>query len=144
MPLEDWDPFQELNRLRKRFDELFERGFRSGLAGEAIEEHWTPPVDVMEGNDLMLVFVEIPGIVQSDIDLQFADGRLVIQGERMPSSGAEASFHRMERRHGPFRRVLDLGGHIDVAGLKALYELEVSLVELPMQGKSGNRKIEVT
>ena len=78
MPLEDWDPFQELNRLRKRFDELFERGFRSGLAGEAVEEHWTPPVDVLEGDGLMLVLVEIPGIAQRDIDLQFTDGRLVM------------------------------------------------------------------
>ncbi|MBN2498683.1 MAG: Hsp20/alpha crystallin family protein [Deltaproteobacteria bacterium] len=143
--LEDWDPFHDLIRLRKRFDELFERGFQSELVSdEGTEKHWTPAVDMYEGDGRIVIMTELPGVEVGDIEVEFSSGRLIIRGQRpLVSEADKAVFHRIERWRGPFRRVFPLGGQIDVDGIQARLHNGILRVEVPMRGESRDRKIEV-
>ena len=41
---------------------------------------WTPTVDVCERKDEIVIFVEMPGVHRSDVQLAWNDGVLIISG----------------------------------------------------------------
>src|SRR2546430_7696462 len=76
MPLMRWDPFTALARLDDQFDDLVRRSF--GTA----QYQYVPAVEMStEGNDVVIT-LELPGVDVDDIDIEVAEGRLTISGER--------------------------------------------------------------
>jgi HSP20 family protein len=76
MALLRWDPFTALARVDKEFDDLVSRTF--GTASY----QFVPPVEMAtEGSDVVIT-LEVPGVDVSDIDIEVADGKLTISGER--------------------------------------------------------------
>jgi HSP20 family protein len=146
MPKDEWDPFQELVQLRKRFTELFEQSFLGSLSeDQGPKSHWTPPVDVYHDGNQVVVKVEIPGVNRSEVDIQFKGNQLVIRGTRSPGcSSGQTVFHRVERQHGPFERVLPLNEAISVDDIQAQYHDGVLTIELPLQIGPVERKIKLT
>ena len=65
----------QMNRL---FDNFFGQPSPSGLMEHAI----TPPVDMYETKDEVVVAVELPGVNEKDIRLSVTGDLLTIQGER--------------------------------------------------------------
>src|SRR2546423_14376617 len=76
MPLMRWDPFTALARLDDEFDDLVRRSFG------AASYQYVPAVEMStEGNDVVIT-LELPGVDVDDIDIEVAEGRLTISGER--------------------------------------------------------------
>ncbi len=145
MPMEKWDPFQEFLKLRNIFNELFERSFREHSLGEDVgPDYWTPPVDVYDNEDEMVIHMEIPGVNREEIDIEFSGGKLVIKGERLPTCGkGQAEYHRIERQHGPFRRIVDLPVPVKTENVQARYEHGVLTIVLPTHQKTKAKKIPI-
>ncbi|MFE8604995.1 Hsp20 family protein [Archangium violaceum] len=66
---------------------------------------WVPATDVSETSDQLLFEVELPGLVQRDIELTFAGTHLVLEGVRNPPE-VEGRLLVAERQFGPFKREL--------------------------------------
>jgi HSP20 family protein len=103
MALLRWDPFTALARMDKEFDDLVERTFGSATY------QFVPPVEMTtEGADVVIT-LEVPGVETSDIDVEVADGRLTISGERRDRwEDNRGKVLVRELRYGAFRRSFQL------------------------------------
>src|SRR5262245_35344282 len=71
--------------------------------------NWEPPIDVLETEDAVLIFVALPGVDPQKVELAIQGGRLVIAGERtLPAEARTAIIHRLELPQGRFEREIPL------------------------------------
>lgn len=103
MALLRWDPFTALARVDKEFDDLVGRTF-----GTATYQ-FVPPVEMAtEGADVVIT-LEVPGVTVSDIDIEVANGKLTISGERKDTwEESRGKVLVRELRYGAFRRTFQL------------------------------------
>jgi HSP20 family protein len=103
MPLMRWDPFTALARLDDEFDDLVRRSFGSATY------QYVPAVEMAtEGPDVVIT-LELPGVDVNDIDIEVAEGRLTISGERRDTrEDTKGKVLVRELRYGAFRRVFQL------------------------------------
>jgi HSP20 family protein len=70
---------------------------------------WEPPVDVIETDREILVFVALPGVDPAKVEAAIEDGQLVVRGRRvLPPELQRAVIHRMELPQGRFERRIPL------------------------------------
>jgi HSP20 family protein len=80
----------------------FRRGSGPGTA-------WAPRIDVYDRDNAIVVKAELPGIKKEDVQVELADGVLVIRGESKAESETKGEqYYRMERSIGSFYRRLPL------------------------------------
>src|ERR1700682_6832801 len=62
--------------------------------------NWEPPIDVLETNDAVLIFVALPGVDAEKVDLVIRGGVLMISGERvLPDGVRTAIVHLIQHTH---------------------------------------------
>jgi HSP20 family protein len=143
-----WDPFQD---LRSAEDEM---ALMSPMLAHALGLHtqqgsatataWAPALDISERKDAYLVTVELPGLKPEDLDITMEDGLLTIQGERQfTQESSEQQFHRVERRHGAFRRSITLPAHVTAEGIQASFEDGVLQILVPKAEEAKPKRIQV-
>lgn len=135
---------QELARLRERFHAVLQEALlRSPFAGGAGAPpgSWSPFADVVETDGAFVVSIELPGVERDAVELTAVGRRLEVSGHRpLPP---DASFARMERSYGGFRRRFDLPAPIDVDRLSAELAHGVLTVTAPKRAMSTSVPIEV-
>lgn len=66
---------------------------------------WEPPVDILETDGEVLVFVALPGVDPERIETVIDGDDLVVSGARvLPSALRTAAIHRLELPQGRFER----------------------------------------
>ncbi len=89
-------------RLRRQFFSL------QSKAG-AREASWEPPIDVLETEREILIFVALPGVDPEQVEAVIENGSLVISGDRvLPAELRNARIHRLELPQGRFERRIAL------------------------------------
>jgi HSP20 family protein len=70
---------------------------------------WEPPIDVLETDEELLIFVALPGVDADQVEAAI-DGRiLIISGNRtLPAELRNAHIHRLELPQGRFERRIGL------------------------------------
>jgi HSP20 family protein len=69
------------------------------------------------------VEVELPGLGRDDVVVQAQGDDLVVRGERRPDAASRPeSFHRLERRYGPFARGFRFSEEVDPDRITAAFE----------------------
>ena len=91
---------------------------------------WTPTVDVCERADEIVIFVEIPEVQRSDVQLSWNDGVLIVSGvkRQTPPGRGVAKYLCVERTHGHFHREITIGLAIDYK--RATAELKDGLMKI--------------
>jgi HSP20 family protein len=103
MPLMRWDPFTALARLDDEFDEVVRRTFG------AAQYQFVPPVEMATDGSDVVITLEVPGVDVADIDIEVADGRMTIAGERKDRwEDSRGKILVRELRYGSFRRTFQL------------------------------------
>jgi HSP20 family protein len=70
---------------------------------------WEPPIDVLETDDELLIFVALPGVDSDEVEALIDGDRLVIRGSRtLPVELRNALIHRLELPQGRFERRIGL------------------------------------
>ncbi|MCD6680029.1 MAG: Hsp20/alpha crystallin family protein [Burkholderiaceae bacterium] len=70
---------------------------------------WEPPVDVLEDEREVLIYVALPGVGQGDVQAVIDGGELVVSGRRLlPRPFGSAVIHRLELPQGRFERRVPL------------------------------------
>lgn len=91
---------------------------------------WTPPTDVYETEQDVVVRVEIAGMQKSEFSILLEGNLLTIQGNRPDVAGRRA-FHQMEIPFGEFRSQVELHWEIDHTAVRAEYKDGFLVVTLP-------------
>lgn len=102
-----------------------------------------PPLDLKEQEDRFEIFVDLPGLRENEIEVEFDDGMLSIQGERK-SEETEGNLLRCERAVGRFVRTVSLGVEVDVARIEAAFKDGVLRVTVPKSDRVLPRQIPIS
>lgn len=141
-----WDPSRDMYLLQDRMNKLFEESLARGRATDETSSGgaWSPPVDVYETEDRIVLKADLPGVDQRDIDLRIEDNVLVIRGERkFPKEENQEDFLRIERYYGSFQRVFRLPSTVDQGGVKASHQDGVLEVTIPKNEGVRSKSIKV-
>jgi HSP20 family protein len=129
---------REMNRLFNDF------AGRPGRRATAQEAAWTPPADICETKDEMVVVLELPGVNQKEVEISVVGDTLSVRGERRQPEGVEKEGrHRAERSFGPFFRALVLPSVVDPDRIKAVYKDGLLEIRLPKREEAKPRAIPI-
>lgn len=92
---------------------------------------WAPMIDVCERPTEIVIFVEMPGVDRSDIQLSWSGGMLIISGVKRPPDRAVATYLCVERSYGQFRREISINIPIDQKQAKAELKDGLMKIRLP-------------
>jgi HSP20 family protein len=103
---------------------------------------WTPNVNLYEAAGSYFVCVDLAGVEKEKIDVEVANQRLTLRGNRQVPTpdevGGEAEsgsrrlrVHLMEIDHGTFTRVVELPADANHAGITANYRQGMLWIEIP-------------
>lgn len=104
---------------------------------------WTPPVDILETENELLLKMDVPELQLSDFDIHLENQTLTIKGERKFEKGQGRGYHRIERSYGAFARSFTLPGTVDTEHVRADYKHGVLTVILPKKEVAKPRSIKV-
>ncbi|HSD26489.1 MAG TPA: Hsp20/alpha crystallin family protein [Vicinamibacteria bacterium] len=131
------DPLQELLDLQERMNRLFDETLTRERLDEPslLQGAWVPLADVVETPDGYVVEVELPGLGKNAVVVQAQGDELVVRGERRPDLGSRPeSFHRLERRYGPFSRGFRFPEQVDAERVRAEFQDGLLRLEVPKAG----------
>ena len=101
MALIRWEPVRELqtvqNEMNRLFNTFFDSPTPSGNGGTALRR-WIPAMDVVETDDQYVLRADLPGMSESDVNVELDDNVLTISGER--KSETEQRSKGVYRVHG--------------------------------------------
>lgn len=141
-----WDPFENLNRIQSRINDLFEDTFgRSRPLQASGPGVWYPYVDILESKEAYLIRAELPGMKKEDFNLELKDGVMTLGGEKKfeePEDGVE--YHRAERPSGRFVRSFYLPQTVKPDAIKASYRDGILEVYIPKAEEAKPRQIAVS
>ena len=70
---------------------------------------WEPPVDVIETDEHVLIFIALPGVAMERVEAAIEGATLVVSGRRvLPPQLRTAIIHRLELPQGHFERRVPL------------------------------------
>jgi HSP20 family protein len=93
---------------------------------------WAPSIDVSETKDSLVCKVDVPGMVQKDIQISLQENLLTIKGEKkQEKEEKDERYHRVERSYGAFTRSLRLPVAVDAGKVTATVKSGVLTVTLP-------------
>jgi HSP20 family protein len=139
------NPWTLVPRLQDEINRLF--GTMSENESSSATAAWVPPVDIYEYNDRFELYVDLPGVDPSKVDLTLEDGVLTLSGERTNEGAArqaEIQYRRCERIHGNFHRRFVLPDTADSQGVNASGKNGVLTVTIAKHAKAMPRRIQIT
>lgn len=138
-----WDPFNSLVRQFDRDLDFFGRRFFGAPNGAG----FVPAADIERDGSDVVVKLDLPGVdIAEDVNVEVADGRLVISGQRNSDETREADNAVVrEVRRGSFRREFDLPEGVGADQVEADYDRGVLRVRVRGINKPapGPAKIEI-
>ena len=129
-----------MNRL---FQQFF--GQPGGEADVWASGAWTPPVEIYDTGDAIMVRVELPGVAKEDLHVELHENTLTLRGERKPDASIkEGQYYRQERAYGPFQRTFLLPAQVDSQKVQATSKDGLLELRLPKHEAVRPKRIEVT
>lgn len=144
MPIVRWEPSRDLVALQNRVNRILGDRLGHVLGEESLTGTVTPPVDIYECADELVLEADLPGMNLEDLDIRVEDNTLTIQGERKQRQDVpEGSYHRAERYYGVFTRSFSLPNTIDAGKIQAGYNNGVLRLTMAKREESKPRQIKV-
>jgi HSP20 family molecular chaperone IbpA len=104
---------------------------------------FTPPIDIYETVEGLVLIADLPGVSLESLELQVQDNRLTLLG-RVPSAvPPEANLIHKEYEEGDFLRSFILSEEVDHERINARLNNGILEVILPKAAKAPPRRIEV-
>jgi HSP20 family protein len=126
--------------MTRLFDETLSRIFKE----EVPRGVWSPPVDIIEKADEVVLKVDLPEVDQNEIDIKIEENTLIIQGERKFLKDATGgNYIQIERPYGTFQRTFAIPKIIDQEGIKASYKDGVLRIVLPKKAEVSPKQIPI-
>lgn len=143
--LSRWQPFGDLRtefaRLHEEMNRLFDRW---GNGMRPFGRSGYPLLNLWEDDNQLYVEAELPGMDLEDLEIYVTgDNQLSIKGQRKQPELQRGTWHRQERIHEPFARLIELPSPVDSEKVSAELKHGVLTVTLPKREAARPRRIEV-
>lgn len=138
-------PFDALLDLHRNLNRWMDFPFRGGNGSRFTEWYGrTVPAEVVETEDELRIFMEIPGVSPEDVDVTVENRVLTVSGETRDEP-MEAGYRRWlgERRFGSFQRSFRLPEYVDADEVDAHFEDGVLAMTLPKVEEAKPRRIQI-
>jgi HSP20 family protein len=144
----DFDPFTSMRReMDRMFDDVL-KGFGTGGLPAASGGAGVPRMDVKETAAGIEITAELPGVDESDVEVELSDDVLTIRGEKKvekEEGDKEKGYHVMERSYGSFARSVQLpygaeGDKVTADFSKGVLKV---VVPRPAEVEAKTRKIQI-
>jgi len=141
MALIRWQPFQEVDTLRRQMDQMFDEMI--GVNHDTFRT-WQPAIEVQDAEDSVILRAEIPGVEGKDLDVRVTREAVAITGEhRYEKKAEEKGFFRSEFRYGKFQRVIPLPVAVQNDQVKADFTNGILTLTLPKVEAAKNRVVKL-
>jgi HSP20 family protein len=147
MALAQWTPMGNLQSFQEEMNRLFHEFFRGGNGGDQgwAAGAWTPPVDIYETDDALVLTAMLPGVSKDDVSIEVHNNTLLLRGERKPTAAAQDErYYRRECVYGPFQRSFVLPATVDQNQVQATYHDGLLELRLPKVEAAKPRRIAIT
>ncbi|MGF1447585.1 MAG: Hsp20/alpha crystallin family protein [Pikeienuella sp.] len=102
--------------------------------GQHIADWFTPRSDAVAAESTYRIGLELPGVKQSDIDIELHDGVLTVKGEKRAERTEEkAGYFFTERQYGRFQRSFRLPADAAAEGISARFDDGVLTITVPQR-----------
>jgi HSP20 family protein len=146
MAIVRWEPLRELasiqNEMNRLFGTVFDPPATGGNGGTL--RRWMPAMDLVETEDHFVLRADLPGLSESDVNIEVEDNVLTVSGERKTEHEAtKEGYHRVERAFGSFSRSLTLPEGVDAEAVVARFDRGVLEITIPKPEQRKPRKISI-
>lgn len=109
-------------------------------------DYFAPPCEIVDEEKSYAISLDIPGLKQSEIEIEVKDNRLHVTGERKGRSTEKEQDNvlRSEKRYGKFSRVFTLPQNVNADLIEARFQDGVLDILLPKEEKSQSKKITIS
>ncbi|MFL5822261.1 MAG: Hsp20/alpha crystallin family protein [Solirubrobacteraceae bacterium] len=149
MALIRWEPARELATIQTEMNRLFNTFFEpsqgSNGTGSGTLRRWVPAMDLVETEDHFVLRADLPGLTESDVNIELEDNVLTVSGERKAEhEERKEGYYRVERASGAFSRSLTLPEGVDADRVQASFENGVLEVTIPKPEQRKPRKVTIS
>ena len=139
-----WQPFQEVEEVRRQFDRLFRD--MTTIDKDTEKGSWVPASELRDDGDHLTLRLSLPDINAKDLDIQVTKDSLAIAGERRVEAKEESDkgYYWSEISYGKFRRVFALPVAVEQEQVKADYTNGILTLTLPKANEVKAFKVNVT
>jgi HSP20 family protein len=134
---------QELNRLLDHYIGPVRFGGTDTPPTDLDPSSWSPPVDVYETPEALLIVMEIPGVEPASIDLAATRNVLTVKGNKDAGDLPEPQIQVRERVFGAFHRQISLPNEVDFDQAEADVKNGILTIRLPKRTAAKTRTIPV-
>jgi HSP20 family protein len=141
------DPQQIFGTLQDEMNRVFERVWHGGISTRPFDgQPWAPAIDLYEHDDRYVLYVEVPGVDGSAVDVSCVGNTLTLRGEKRRPAGVtdETPAIHGERRFGSFSRAIDLPAKINVDQVSACCHGGVLEITVPKSESSRPKSVRVS
>jgi HSP20 family protein len=149
-PRPQWSSKIPLDKLRQELENLFEvakANSEKALDAMGIRtwgKTWSPPVDIVESDEYVTLFVDLPGVDPQFVDVSLAGNMLTIKGNRLlRTPGVGEVEHLAERFAGPFSRSIPLPVAVDPDAVTADAKNGLLTIRLAKQQTAKRKSIHI-
>lgn len=151
MALRTWNPFHELDALRREVGRVFDDfgGWDSPFSRVSflpgVSARSYPLLNVAEDKDHIYVEALAPGLEPDSLEVTVKDDQLRMAGEKPGLKDVKAeAYHRSERGAGRFVRTMALPTAVDADKVSAQYKDGLLLITLPKAEAAKPKQISVS
>jgi HSP20 family protein len=145
MALVRWDAARELDSLQGEMNRLFSSFFDSPTTRNgAGPRRWIPAMDLVETDEHFVLKADLPGMTESEVNIEVERNVLTISGERRTEHEAKKDgYYRIERSAGAFARSLTLPEGVEADAVTASFDNGVLEVRVPKPAQTQPRRVQI-
>ena len=144
MTLVRWSPRREaFPGLHPEIDRVFDAFFGAPFV-DGRTRRWVPAVDLVEGDNELVLRADLPGLERDDVEVEIKDGVLTVSGERKAEHEEKSDgFHRVERAYGSFSRSIRLPKGVEADAVTADFDKGVLEVHVPKPEERKPHRVQI-
>jgi HSP20 family protein len=125
-------------------DTALQKETDSGLTPAEVTRNvtYTPRADILESEDELLLFADLPGVREDNVDIRFENGELTLHARRNPSHASKREW-LWSSVTGDFFRAFRISEQVDASKIWAELKNGVLTLHLPKVEAAKPRKITV-
>lgn len=125
------DFLDELKAMKEKMEDLFVRNFDPNRKDKPQNsEDWVPMSDIIDSGNELVYSIDLPGVMEHDIQVECKAGRLWVSGMRKNDLPQGESV-RVERPKGAFSRVFKFPCPVDDERIQAEFKKGVLRISVP-------------
>ncbi|MGC8490222.1 MAG: Hsp20/alpha crystallin family protein [Syntrophobacteraceae bacterium] len=140
------DFLDELKAMKERMEDIFTRSFDPNADRQERgrkDDEWVPMSDIVDSGNELVYSMDLPGVMEHDIQVECKDDRLWVSGLRK-NDLPDGEALRIERPKGAFSRVFKFPCPVDEESIQAEFKKGVLRISVPKSSPDCRaRRIEV-